>query len=131
MCRNAEATKRHIENVRQKDETSINAIKKNEYTPERRTSSNREDKQGGRNNGKKFKCMKCNKTHEYGMCPAFGQKCHRCGKLNHFIVACRSDMRQVREVSQQETRPADEDDQLFVCSVVKVGEVLGHVDECL
>ncbi|KAG5898858.1 hypothetical protein JTB14_003252 [Gonioctena quinquepunctata] len=123
MCRNAEATKRHIENVRQKDETSINAIKKNEYTPERRTSSNREDKQGGRNNGKKFKCMKCNKTHEYGMCPAFGQKCHRCGKLNHFIVACRSDMRQVREVSQQETRPADEDDQLFVCSVVKVGEV--------
>ncbi|KAG5873778.1 hypothetical protein JTB14_022207 [Gonioctena quinquepunctata] len=37
MCRNAEATKRHIENVRHKDETSIDAIKKNEYTPERRT----------------------------------------------------------------------------------------------
>ncbi|KAG5873777.1 hypothetical protein JTB14_022206 [Gonioctena quinquepunctata] len=32
-------------------------------------------------------------------------------------------MRKIREVSQQETRPADEDDQLFVCSVVKVGKV--------
>ncbi|KAG5864826.1 hypothetical protein JTB14_027922 [Gonioctena quinquepunctata] len=49
------------------------------------------------------------------------------GEQDEPMEAClseyRSDMRQVREVSQQETRPADEDDQLFVCSVVKVGEV--------
>ena len=39
-------------------------------------------------------CSKCNSTHAYKECPAFGKKCHKCGKKNHFSSCCRLNMSQ-------------------------------------
>ena len=39
-------------------------------------------------------CSKCNTTHAYRDCPAFGKKCHKCGNKNHFSSCCRSNMSQ-------------------------------------
>lgn len=33
-------------------------------------------------------CPFCKKNHGYGKCKAFGQKCAKCGKMNHFALAC-------------------------------------------
>ena len=34
-------------------------------------------------------CSKCNTTHQFKDCPAFGKKCHKCGFRNHFSSCCR------------------------------------------
>ena len=36
-----------------------------------------------------LECRYCNRRHEKGKCPAFGQVCRNCGKRNHFAAACR------------------------------------------
>lgn len=36
------------------------------------------------------KCIYCGRNHMRGQCPAFGKKCKKCGKSNHFAVVCRS-----------------------------------------
>ena len=35
-------------------------------------------------------CRYCGKNHSCGNCPAFGKKCQKCGKDNHFKVVCKS-----------------------------------------
>ena len=35
-----------------------------------------------------FKCKYCGKSHAPKQCPAFGKKCHNCGKNNHFFKVC-------------------------------------------
>ena len=45
---------------------------------------NRSNSTGNRN------CRYCGKSHSSGNCPAFGKKCQKCGKDNHFKVVCKS-----------------------------------------
>ena len=35
-------------------------------------------------------CKYCGKSHNKGNCPAFGKKCGKCGKDNHFKAVCKS-----------------------------------------
>ena len=35
-------------------------------------------------------CKYCGKSHNSGNCPAYGKKCQKCGKDNHFKVVCKS-----------------------------------------
>ncbi|XP_039432862.1 uncharacterized protein LOC120415402 [Culex pipiens pallens] len=44
---------------------------------------------------KKKECKFCGDWHEFekGVCPAFGKRCNRCGRKNHFERACKSDRR--------------------------------------
>uniref|UniRef100_A0A6P7EX44 Uncharacterized protein LOC114324156 n=1 Tax=Diabrotica virgifera virgifera TaxID=50390 RepID=A0A6P7EX44_DIAVI len=46
----------------------------------------------------KFKCTRCTRIHGLRECPAFNRKCEKCGKLNHFAVACR--VRMVRQLEE-------------------------------
>ncbi|MET0104994.1 MAG: RNase H-like domain-containing protein [Sedimenticola sp.] len=39
---------------------------------------------------KRTNCGNCGTIHKKGNCPAFGEKCFKCGKLNHFKKKCRS-----------------------------------------
>ena len=40
--------------------------------------------------GPKSNCRNCGYQHEKGKCPAYGQSCIKCGKLNHFARVCES-----------------------------------------
>lgn len=42
------------------------------------------------NNNEQFKCNKCNLRHCARKCPAYGKKCNICGKMNHYVVSCKS-----------------------------------------
>ena len=35
-------------------------------------------------------CTKCGRKHTQGQCPAYGKKCLKCQKRNHFAIMCRS-----------------------------------------
>ena len=35
-------------------------------------------------------CKYCGKSHSRGNCPAYGKKCQKCGKENHFKSVCKS-----------------------------------------
>nr|XP_022905321.1 uncharacterized protein LOC111417321 [Onthophagus taurus] len=114
MCRNAEITRKHMENVRNKDEAHIDAIKKRSIGKERKEEKKNQVR----------KCHKCNKSHNYGECPAYGQKCFKCGKQNHFTAVCKTNIKKVREVTENEYEiTKDEDEKMLVSSLAMVGEI--------
>ena len=39
---------------------------------------------------KQDSCQQCGRKHDKAKCPAYGEKCRKCGKLNHFAIVCRS-----------------------------------------
>ena len=50
-------------------------------------------------------CMFCGKTHDKDKCPAWGQKCRACQRLNHFVPKCRKfriNRRDVKTVGNEE-----------------------------
>ena len=75
--------------------------------------------------GSKHKCARCGYDKAHKKCPAMGQQCRQCKKMNHFSKLCLSkEVHQLREVadSDQETegdsdQEETEDDSLFVYSV--------------
>lgn len=111
-CRNAELTNKQLETVRNKEEASIDALKtrrKHEKT--------------------KFVCRKCKGQHGFAECPAFGKKCFKCGKENHFSSACQmgksgkyqeGQVKKVREVVRKDLESSE--DELYVHSLKMVHE---------
>ncbi|CAC5354877.1 unnamed protein product [Mytilus coruscus] len=43
-----------------------------------------------RESNSSFSCGKCGTTHERRNCPAYGKKCHKCKKANHYQKFCKS-----------------------------------------
>lgn len=35
-------------------------------------------------------CTRCGRTHDYGACPATGKRCHKCNKIGHFEIKCKT-----------------------------------------
>lgn len=82
LCHAAEASKVHLKTMvgGAGEEASVNVINKNRVgkpSPYKQKSTNKS-------------CVYCGLDHKPRKCPAFGQKCRKCGKLNHFAQVCRS-----------------------------------------
>jgi hypothetical protein len=39
---------------------------------------------------KQDSCQRCWRKHDKAKCPAYGAKCRKCGKQNHFAIVCKS-----------------------------------------
>ena len=39
---------------------------------------------------KQDSCQRSGRKHDKAKCPAYGETCRKCGKLNHFAIVCRS-----------------------------------------
>ncbi|XP_039307927.1 uncharacterized protein K02A2.6-like [Solenopsis invicta] len=119
-CRNYEATRRHLQNVRNKEEAAVDVVRRqkrhNKQKEERGQASTEE------NRGKHFKCDKCDKVHGYRECAAYGKTCYKCGKMNHFSNVCKTKLKNVKDVTKDEESESEEDD-LYVSSIVRVGEL--------
>lgn len=63
------------------------------------------------------KCQKCKTKHDFGHCPAWGKKCHKCHRLNHFSIACKN--KKVYEVrdSDDDSSECVEHDSLILESI--------------
>ena len=45
-------------------------------------------------------CKYCGKSHNRSNCPAFGKKCLKCGRDNHFKSVCKSENSNARDSSR-------------------------------
>ena len=101
--------------------STVNALnqgrsKNNKLSTPSRASNNKPQKQTSRGN-----CGRCGKTHAKQKCPTFGQKCHRCGNMNHYQALCRSKTVATVQVD-------DGPDQYEICTV---GEQPSRVNKAL
>ena len=62
-------------------------------------------------------CGRCGYVHtsKQNQCPAVGQKCHKCGKINHFAKVCKNS--QKTEVNTVEENETDDDEDFYVYSM--------------
>ena len=67
---------------------------------------------------RKRQCLKCLKYHDSAKCPAYNQKCHKCGHLGHYAVACRSKSgKKVRQVVADKEQSTESDDSETLSSI--------------
>ena len=50
-------------------------------------------------------CKYCGKSHSRGNCPAYGKKCQKCGKENHFKAVCKSGSGNNNRDSRDQSKP--------------------------
>lgn len=99
-CRTWERSKTHTEEIQNSKEihhikTQGTKSKSSSYNKYNKKSQNKSFKTNLENSNLKnevdiIKCRKCNESHDFKNCPAFGYKCKRCGSYNHFTKCCRS-----------------------------------------
>lgn len=112
-CRLWERSKMQTEEIQQSSEVHhIQQSGTNKYTYKKnfskenikvKSDSNKSKPQASAN--KNNMCRKCNETHEYKNCPAYGYKCKRCRALHHFTKCCRS-----KSVNTVENEACDSDE---------------------
>ena len=76
-----EGSKRHIKSMANGTESSIDAVRKSAHkgVKQKVTKQASNSKQ----------CGRCGEKHEKGQCPAYGKKCLKCNKRNHYAKMCR------------------------------------------
>ena len=75
-------------------------------------------------------CNFCGGNHpqQKERCPAWGQKCHKCGGRNHFASKCRKPQSQIHGISHQE-HDHPESDVDYITSVGVNTETVGAVEQ--
>lgn len=86
----------------EKPET-VNAVSKKSRKPHKfkpnHTSSNSDNKHMKQKPGKSITCRNCGGEFPHkGQCPAKGQRCNYCSKMNHFKKVCRKRLASVNEI---------------------------------
>lgn len=93
-CRAAEMSKSQAKSLQVKD-ASVEVVKVKKQLNKMKDS----------NDGENFKCRRCQKRHGPRECPAYGQKCDKCGLLKHFIVtSCEERLSQWRQGNMMEIK---------------------------
>ncbi|KAK5866505.1 hypothetical protein PBY51_020693 [Eleginops maclovinus] len=71
-------------------------------------------------------CMFCGKTHERNKakCPAFGKRCKKCGKENHFAVRCKSNTEKWKRGKQVHYVTEEDSDDYEDVMTVNTTEIL-------
>ena len=82
--------KRHKSNGGVTQPTTVDAIKMFKQNGKKSTKTSGSYRTSGQSTRDSKMCSKCNTTHQFKDCPAFGKKCHKCGFKNHFSSCCRS-----------------------------------------
>ena len=127
----AEQTRNHVKELRQ-EVAEIDSIKKP-------SSNNRKTDRPMIDN-----CRYCGQSHRRGSCPAYGQTCNKCKKLNHFSKVCQSKVSQNSqkvetidaneffldsiELKNNETDTNDEEDEYCIDSISEDNEWRVNLD---
>lgn len=70
MCQRYEVTKQHVKELNK--HSDINVVQQGKHNVAIQRST----------------CMKCEKYHPFGECPAYGHKCRVCNRKNHYEECC-------------------------------------------
>lgn len=99
---------------------SIDAIRKG------KTSMRNTDSSNNNNHSSKSTCGYCGYVHQKGKCAAYGKKCNKCKRLNHFESVCRSSAG-VNDLESKPNEISDQNDEFFIDSVTVIDNVNVHV----
>lgn len=84
---------------RERETNKGHSAKQNERNGhEQRRQRNRRGERRSGDEQSSSKCKYCDLSHSAGKCPAYGQKCKKCGKNNHYAVVCHT--KTVRMISE-------------------------------
>ena len=72
-----------------------------------------------------FKCKYCGKSHAPKQCPAFGKKCHNCGKNNYFSKVCQKK----KVFGVEENKTSEHLEPLFIGAVNHPSSNNGNIDD--
>ncbi|XP_044731834.1 uncharacterized protein K02A2.6-like isoform X2 [Chrysoperla carnea] len=118
ICRAAELAEKHLSEMKISEQLQtlpVNEIRKNNI----RSSSDHTTEKSNDN----FFCRRCNSKHGKRACPAYGKKCQKCGVPGHFKETCRTRLRKVNTVSEDNEnqnssiRSSSEEDNIYVGSI--------------
>ena len=97
LCRADELTRCRKKEQASEEYTNIEELRKDGDRRETRRSQNFGWERGSTS---KRKCNFCSFIHVPRNCPAYGKRCHRCNRLNHFKQCCK--VKGIQEVSRDE-----------------------------
>ena len=112
----AEETKQHVKELSEGIESpsSVHYVKKNTKTFKPQASIK---SQPGSNKSTIINsCKFCGRSHKRGECPAYGRKCHKCKKQNHFAKFCQN--KYVHHVTHDYSSSSeDENSEFFIGTI--------------
>ncbi|UYV66236.1 K02A2.6-like [Cordylochernes scorpioides] len=98
MCKTDEISKQQIKIMQ--NNQNICQIRK--YEKKHSPKQNQESE-------KEFKCQRCGKSHRAKNCPAWGKRCSKCKKMNHFAAFCKSSaIRSLNDETEETVRSIHE-----------------------
>ena len=118
MCRASEPTTRQVKEMSEPASESVHAMLasgRRSYQQKSKPKSSNSKKKSQWKDGKsgttggsveKGKCANCGLQHEANReknCPAFGRRCSRCQKMNHYARCCKSKSAEVRQIEAQDS----------------------------
>ena len=134
ICRADEESKKHLINIKtDQDPSNVDTVKK-------RQSKNKKkfEVQGARpktstttNYKAVNKCSKCGSEHEKGKCPAYGKKCFRCTKMNHYSRCCKltGTPKAKRDVFEMNFTDGEFDEDVYI-DTIKMSKTEVQEDQC-
>lgn len=111
-CRAAEVSKAQARNL-QGDKAEIDSLQK-------KKKHQKFNKVKGKETSK-FDCRRCGTKHGPRECPAYGKKCNKCSKLNHFAVSCK--VKKVKEITEHANVDAESKDSSFCIDNIEIGNI--------
>lgn len=121
ICRADEESRKQLKTLN--DDEQVHAVGKKSHKQEKAQSDFGARQRMGKNVSiKAFSCSKCGSTHEKRNCPAYGKRCHKCKKMNHFQKYCKA--KSYRNVhGLEEDSCSDCEENYFVGSINKKTEI--------
>lgn len=114
VCRANEISSAQIKDVQQKEK--IEVIKKYSNKNKEENSRKTSDRSA------EYNCGRCGNKHGPRKCPAYGRKCTKCKKYNHYQNMCRS--RLVREIGQhRDSECVEEDEEEVMVTCISINEI--------
>ena len=105
ICRAAEASRTQMDQLQTAQaECTINEVKKER--PDRSKTV--------RMDNKVQDCKYCGREHQKGKCPAYGEKCRKCGKMNHFSTKCMSKTKSTKKPVRMVEEQSDSETEFYV-----------------
>ena len=124
MCRAAEISKQQIKTLQ--GEIPVDASKKKQS--QTRKFKENKDKcpsasghMNKKQSQKQTECKKCGIRHNPKNCPAYGKRCNKCKKLNHFSKKCY--YKKVQELTPDVSDDECDADQTFFCGEIQSNSV--------
>ena len=121
ICKSAEVTRREVQTIKKSPieaPKTVHVVNSKWRNKESYRTKEHKPEKADKKAKKPWKCFCCGQQHDYMECPAYIQKCGKCGVFNHFAEFWRRE-KSVREIVQMN----DESDDEFLIDSLCIGNI--------